>query len=92
MKQKNQLVELTQFSCHNFTSLHVKLSLKLIVKVSPRSFPELFPHFAHQMRFNYTQQEEWVYVWFGTQANNIYDINCSLGLGKWWAKECISIQ
>lgn len=25
-------------------------------------------------------------MWSGTQADNTYNINCSLGLGKWWAK------
>lgn len=55
--------------------------------MGPRRFAELFPHFAHQTRFNYTQQEEDIGVWLGTQAGNTYDINCSPGLGKWWAKQ-----
>ena len=55
---ESQLLELTQFSCRNFTLIHVKLSLKLIVRMSPRRSTELFPHFAHQMKFSYTQQEQ----------------------------------
>ena len=55
---ESQLLELTQFSCHNLTFLHVKLPLKLIVHMSPRRATQLFPHFTHQMKLSYTQQEQ----------------------------------
>lgn len=83
---QNQLLELTQFSCHNFTFLCVQLSLKLIVEMSPWRFTKLFSHFTHPMRFNYTQRGELVCVWFGAQADNTLRHQLLPWLGKKYAK------